>query len=192
MPLWSALQTKVYTYTNRPDLAAETLAALRRALRTAHQSGKYWRDLDQLTLTGSDPSLQVQSYSLSGTAVRAVATIKRWDLDEYFSPVAIDDLVDLDGYARVNVYWGMGTTINVRAQPADSQYRMTYYRWPTTSGAESVDSWILDLHEDTVICMAAATVLGIVGEQEIKSRMDQLAALGLADLQQDSLEVYGR
>ena len=192
MPLWTALQAKVYTYTNRSDLAAETLAALRRAIRTCHQSGKYWRDLDTLILSGLDPSLQVQTYSIAGTAVRQVAYLKKRNTDLYMNPITIEELMDLDGYPRTDVYWGFGVNINIRAAAPETQYEMAYYRWPNTTGIDSVDSWILEYHEDTVVCLAAATVLGLVGEQEIKARMDQLAALGITDLQQDSLEVHGR
>ena len=42
-----------------------------------------------------------------------------------------------------------------------------------------------------MVAWAASTVCAMVGEQEIKSRMDQLVAIGLADLVQDNVVAEG-
>jgi hypothetical protein len=163
------------------------------ALRTAHKSGKYWRDLSTTNLLNISTATAVQQVALTDAAgFRQVATLKYKDEDRYLNSVAVDDLVDLDGYVRSDVYWGMGAYLNIRAYSPVSAYTLTYYRWPSTTDASTVFSWILDDHEDLIVLLAASTVLGMLGEQEIKSRVDQLAGLAMADLQQDGLEIYGR
>ncbi len=193
MATLSSLQSAVYTYTNRPDLAAETLAAVKNAVRTAHKSGKYWKDLYSATVAGLPTDVATQNISnIYFTRLRAVATVRPTDREDlYFTPVAIDDLVDLDGYVRTNVYYGLGSDIKVRAASPVADYTITYYQWPLFTSTE-VTSWIVDEHEDLIALWAASTVLGMIGEQEIKGRMDQLALIAFADLQQDNIEIVGR
>jgi hypothetical protein len=166
---------------------------VRSAIRTAHKSGKYWKDLAVASLVGISTSDTTQTVALSTlTRPRAVATIRPTDRqDLYLTPVAIDDLVDSDGYVRTGIYYGLGAELKIRAANPVAAYTVTYYQWPLFTSTE-VTSWIVDEHEDLILLWAASTVLGMVGEQEIKSRMDQLALLAFADLQQDNIEVNGR
>lgn len=192
MPTWSSIQTEVYTLTNRPDLAAETLAAVRSAVRTAHTSAKYWKDLVAAPLVGIATSTPVQSIPLSAlTRPRAIASIQVTGQDIYLDPVTIDDLVDADGFVRTNKYWGLGAELKLRAENPVSAYTVCYYQWPFTD-ASNVTSWIVDDYRDLILFWAASTVLGMVGETEIRGRMDSLAAIAFADLQQDNIEVAGR
>ena len=192
MPTWSSLQSEVYTHTNRPDLAAETLAAVKSAVRTAHKSAKYWKDLVTTPLVGIDTSTAIQSIPLSAlTRPRSIATVQVTGQDIFLEPVTIDDLVDADGYVRTNKFWGLGAELKLRAANPVSAYTLCYYQWPLTD-ATNVTSWIVDNYPDLISFWAASTVLGIVGESEIRSRMDALAAIEFADLQQDNIEVIGR
>lgn len=195
MALWSDLQAKVYTLTDRPDLVNETLAALRLAVRTAHKSGKYWRDLNTYDTAVLSTTTSPQSFAVAGTVsrFRQIATIRdKNNPSVYFTEVRIDDIVDEDGYYRTDVYWAMGTMVYIRASNPSTQYTMEYYQIPVTTDASIVSSWIADEYEDAVVYLAAATVCGMVGEQEIKRTMEQLAALAIKDLQEDNIEITGR
>jgi len=192
MTTFASLQTKVYTYTNRPDLATETLAALKQAVRTAHKSGKYWKDLTTQTVSGLSTTSLPQTIDLSALSrPRAIAAVTPSGLAGSLDPIGLDDVIDVDGYTRTNVYWGLGNTLKVNPAESYSSYVITYYQWPLMDDT-NVTSWIVDSYEDLILLWAASTVLGMIGEQEIKGRLEQLAVVELQDLQQDNLEVYGR
>lgn len=193
MALWDDLRGEVKTIINKSTLDAEIDLAMRQAIRAAHKSGKYWRDLAEVSLTLPTTDA-VQSVDLSTYApnFRQTAYLKIADQDIYYSPVQIDDLVDADGFVRANIYWGLGASLKIRGESPMEQMKLCYYRYPIVSPLASMDSWIADQHRDLIVAWTASTILGMIGEQEIKGRMDTLAAIAFADLQQDNLEIHGR
>lgn len=194
MATWAELLDETYKLTKRPDAVILTEQHLRRAVRTAHKSGKYWRDLQVVQLTGL-PLTEVQEVTLATVAprLRAVASLtSAVNPRLVYDPVAIDDLLDHDGYLRTNVYWGLGTVLQVRAVAPEAELTLRYYQYPIVSPEASFNSWIAEEHSDVLVNLAAAAVLAAVGEQETARRIDGLAALLLADLQQDNLEIVGR
>lgn len=195
MSTWTDIRDEVVALTNRTSLTAETDIAIRNAIRTAHKSGKYWRDLVQVNVPlAVDSSNPIQSLDLSSVAprFRQVATLKYRDYDQYLTDVTIDDLLDNDDVPRNNIYYGLGATIKIRATAPQENYTLTYYQYPVVSPQDSLNSWVVDEHRDLIVLWAASTVLATVGEQEIKGRIDQLAAVAYADMQQDNLEIRGR
>lgn len=193
MSLWTEIYDEVIVWTGRPDRAAETNLAIRNAIRTAHKSGKYWRDLVEVTLTPTtDGDKQFVLLSDVAPRFRQVASLKYPDSEVHLDSVLIDDIIDADGYTRTNVYWGMGNKLVIRALEVQDTYKLTYYQYPIVSPTDDMDSWIADEHKDLIVLWAASTVLTLMGESEIKSRVDQLAAIAFADLQQDNLEIEGR
>lgn len=194
MALWDDLLEEVGTLTNRSHLVAESAIALRQAVRKAHASGRFWRDLVEVPVT-SLAIQQVQEISLDVHAprFRQTAYIKSNTLnDVYFNPVAIDDLLDADDYSRVNVYWGFGNTLRVRARMAEDNYLLAYYQYPITSPTAAFTSWIANEFRDLIVVNAALNVLGVVGEQEIKGTLERLAASLRAEFIQQNLEVAAR
>ena len=194
MSLWTDLLDEVYTLTNRPELVAETAIALRKAVRTAHASARFWRDLVEVPVTGlAVQQVQEISLDLYAPRFRQTAYIKSNSYtDLYFSPVTIDDLLDADGYGRVNAYWGFGNTLRLRAANVEDNYLLGYYQFPIVSPADSFTSWIVNEHRDYIVVSAALVVLGSIGEGEIKATMQQLAAGLRAELIQANLEVNAR
>ena len=197
MPTLAQLQTEVYTWTNRSTLSAETTLALRQAIRAAHKAAKFWRDLVVTTVTGV-PVNAVQSLDIPTqihARFRQAAYVKTPATEQYLDAVAIDDQRDHNGLQKQNIYYGLDTTLAIRAaSPADS-YEIGAYVYPDitflSNTANSTD-WIFNEHQDFVVLYAASTVLALIGEQEIKSRVDQLMAGALADLRSDNIEIYGR
>jgi hypothetical protein len=196
MPTWAELQSEVYTWTNRPTQIAETTLALKSAIRTVHKSGKFWRDLTkQNTGTLTLAALQPVSLTALSPRFRQMAYVKSTVQDLYLDPVTIDDQLDHNRLQRQNIYYGMGAEIMVRAANPEEAYECAFYTYPdmafVTNGTSSTD-WIYNDFQDLVVLWAASTILATIGEQEIKSRVDQLAAIMFADLIQDNLEVVGR
>jgi hypothetical protein len=182
----------VVAWTNRPSLVAETNLAIRQAVRTAHRAGTFPKDLCTLPLTVSTD--QVQQIDLSSVApdLRAIARVFPTDLDYEYKEVQVLDLFDNDGYARTDVFWLIGTNLMVRAAAPYSALSISYYRHPVLAPIENLSSWIAIEHQDLIILWAAATVLTFIGEQEIKTRVEQLAGGALRDLVSDSLFITAR
>lgn len=192
MATWAELQADVVTWTNRPTLVAETQLALRNAIRTAHRQGKFWRDLTTVPVTLV--ANQVQTLILTDTCprMRQLAYVKDIAHDGYLEEAQILDLLDSDGFPKNDVYWGIGDNLNIRSAYGSTSYEIAYYRQPVTTPPESIEDWLLRDYFDVVVLLAAASVLGSVGEQEIKSRVDALLLVAMADMVSDQLEVTGR
>lgn len=198
MPTWAELQGEVYAWTNRPTMVAETTAALKSAIRTVHKSGKFWRDLVLVTPTGLDTSAALQSLDIPAVVhprMRQVAYVKIPATGEYLDAVTIDDQLDHNRLQKQNVYYGIGNSLVIRAVAPQDSYEIAAYTYPdmafASSSANSTD-WIYNEFQELVVLWSASTILSMIGEQEIKSRVDQLAQIMFADLIQDNLEVQGR
>jgi hypothetical protein len=191
MTTWAELVTEVMTLTNRTQLIVETDIAIRNAIRTAHKSGKYWRDLKTAQITPTQGL--VQSFDLTSLPrMRQVAYLKSAEVDRYFTSATIDGLLDADGCALADIYWGLGNSLNIRARVPELTYELAYYAYPVVFPKEQLSSWIVDTHTDLIVLWAASSVLTAAGEQEIKKGIDQLAAISFVDLIQDNLEIQGR
>lgn len=190
MALMDDLVDDVVVWTNRPKLVSETQLALRNAIRAAHRLGKFWRDVVTTTVIPVDS--QIQSINLTDTCpnMRQLKYVKNVDTDFAFTEIDASDLLDHDGFRKDGVYWAMGNALSVRLNSSTSALEIAYYQQPATN--PPVLDWLLDQYRDVVILMAAGTVLGIIGEQEIKSRVDALFALAAQDLISDNIEATGR
>lgn len=193
MSLYSDIRDAVFVWTNRPDLTAETDYAIKQALRTAHRAATFYRDLTTTALTGQATG-QIQTIDLSASCpnYKQICFVKPTAADMWYSPIGILDVFDYDKVYKTDVYYGMGTSLILRASIPVDAITICYYRSPTTSPIASIDSWIADLHQDLVILWAAGTILAFVGEQEIKTRVESLAKLAYNDLIEDSIELVRR
>ncbi len=193
MSLYTDIYDAVIAWTNKPKMVTETNIAIKQALRTAHKAGGFYRDLVEVSLTGqATDALQTIDLSLAAPNYRQLAYVKPTGVELQYDPIEITDLFDADRRYRHDVYYGIGTNLMIRAASPSSDLTICYYRYPTVNPIESIDSWIADLHQDLVVLWSSATVLALVGEQEIKSRVDQLAKLAYNDLIEDSTTLVRR
>ncbi|TXH08470.1 MAG: hypothetical protein E6R04_10610 [Spirochaetes bacterium] len=193
MALWDDLVTEIGDITNRSELTAEIAICLRQAIRNAHRSHKFWKDLAVVSVTGLSADSVPQTFSIATKLpnFRQVAYVKSGSAEKYFKQVTIEDLLDTYGIARTDVYYAYGDTFVVRPYAAETSYDVCYYKQPILSPTSAVDSWIASEYRDVTVAWAASSLLATVGEQEIKSRMDQLTAVGFAQLVQDNVELDG-
>lgn len=191
MPSWAAMRDEVYIYTNRPELVAETTAALKNAIRTAHKSGKFWRDLVITNVATAIEQIQTVNLNDSCPRFRGLAYV-RDATEQHYKPTDIQDLLDADNYAKTNICYGIGTTLKIRAASPQETYEIAYYQYPAIDTGVEYTDWLMDQYDDLVYLWAAATILGTTGESEIKQRLEAMAAIGFADLLQDNIEITGR
>lgn len=192
MSTYTDIRDAVITWTNRPDLAAETDAAIKNAVRAAHRVNTFYKDLKEVPVTDL-PTDQLQQIDMSAVAAdcRKVFAVRPTGTDLYYTGCSSDDILDDYGLPKVDVYYGLGNYLVVRASAPVSEITITYYKKPTIEPISSLDSWIATEFPDLIIYWAAASVLALIGEQEIKQRVEALARLEAQNLQSDSLSIQG-
>lgn len=192
MSTYTDIFDDVVRWTKRPLLINETNMAIRQALRSAHKAGSFYRDLVQVPITGLSTSDAVQQIDLNTWApnFRQIATFGPTGYDIRLEEVEIRDLFQ-DGYPKTNVFYGMGTYLMVRAEQPFADYTLTYYTYPVVSPIEGISSWIAVNHQELIVLWAAATILTLVGEQEIKTRVEGLAKIAYDDLISDNVRMIG-
>lgn len=189
MSIYTDILADVVAFTNRPELTAETDVAIRQAIRTAHSAGSFWRDLVSLPITGLATDEAIQTIDLSSVAPRfkQLAYVGPTDSNLYYAPVDIKDQWDEYKQFKTDVCYGLGTNLILRPAAAAEDVTLVYWSFPVTSPIADTDSWIAEKFPDLISCWAAATILQMIGENEIKTRVEALAKLAYNDLIKDNL-----
>lgn len=194
MSQYTELVTDILAWTNRPDLTAEMNLGIKNAIRAAHRAGKLVRDL--VTVQVPLELAQIQSIDLTAapfTKVRQVLTVKPTDVDREYTGVDVLDLYDVDGYARTNIFYQIGTTLHIRADVPVELVDINYWQQPTIpTDLTTLNDWIVEEYSDLIVLWAAATVLAAAGEQEVKTRVEGLAKIAYDDFIADNLQTVGR
>lgn len=193
MSLYTDIQSAVFVWTNRPKLIAETDLAIKQALRTAHKAGSFYRDLVELVLT-LQPTTTIQQLDMSVLAprYRQLAYVKPTGADLIYKPITIQELMDQDGYFKTDIYYGVGQYLNIRANSPSADLTLCYYQYPTTNPIASIDSWIAEFHQDLIVLWASASILALIGETEVKTRVEALARIEFQRLIEDSTTIERR
>lgn len=195
MSLYTEIQTEVFFWTNRRTMVAETDMAIRAAIRKAHRAASFYRDLQTVSVPVSTlTSEQTVDLSASCPLYRQLYTVKPTTPAGavQYEDADVRDLLDADGFLKYNVYWVVGTTLSIRPSVAYDSVDITYYKRVNVDDLNTLDDWIATEHKDLIVLWAAASILAIVGEQEVKTRVEGLAKMAYDDLIGDSMEIIGR
>lgn len=211
MATLDSLAADVYTLTNRPDLVAETLVSLKKAIRKFHGAETFKRDLavERIDMTAQTPLAANQyRWSLalslfpSFRRFKAVnfppelipsynttpAPLRDWTagfkLDTVFHEIAPDNLFDRYGYERQNYFFITGSTVLVKAGWYVDFLDFTYYKWPVIPALTSdpVTSWIVNEYPDCIVEEAAGAVFKMIGKDDEFNRFAGLFADNLVIL----------
>lgn len=189
MSQYSDLIAEITSYTSRPDLVSEMDTAIRRAIRAAHLAGKWV--YDQVTVDVPVTREQIQVIDLRASPFerfRIARVVKPTELDFEYELIDNLDLFDADRIPRSDVAYVIGNNLHVRAGYPVTSVSVTYVQLPLIPlNLTELDDWILSTYPDAIILHSAATVLAMIGEQEIKQRVEQLRADAWAELQRDAL-----
>lgn len=194
MALWDDLLVEIYAITSRPDLVTETAMSLRKATRNVHASGRFWRDAIAVPLSGVVVA-QVQDVNLELYAPRfrkVISLTAGSNVDHFLTPVNIDELLDNDNYARTNIFWGLGTSLRIRAASPNTDYILTYLRYPEVFPAAAYATWIANEFRDLLVLKAAIAVLNLSGEQEMIPRFSEMVNEMQRELVQANIEIIAR
>lgn len=191
------LIAEVYTLTGRPDLVAETSAAVRKATLKMHGVDFFYRDLQEEVIAFATPAYK-QQYDLQANIpnYRGIKYLREWSAAPTGKELMLDliepDAV-LDEYLRerTNVYYVAGTSLNIKADRMLSTLVIGYYRRPETS-TNLFSSWIALEQPFAIIEEAAANVFHMIGHESAKVTYQALARDQIVLLKQNYLEVQAR
>lgn len=173
-----------------------TDSALRSAFRTVHKQNKFWRDLAEYEVTPVLSSFDDTTYEIdisTYTNWRDLAYLKpSSDTNVDFEVVTPTDLLDSDRLIRTNVVWGFGSTLRMRSSyDTDETYKLGYYKYPTVFPTNQFADWAVDQNIDVFIRLAAVEILGALGENEMKTTIQQMALSQLRQFISDNLVLKG-
>jgi len=185
----------VYTVTNRSDMVAETLLAVKSATLTAHHSDFYPKDLFEVGIQWNPIAYQ---QSLEYRTI-----IARWRSFKYLRKVAytatsttpgklfkmITPSQSLDSYGieQENICYLAGEVINIRSDTKDTYMLLGCYLHPDLSDT-TFTSWVALDHPYAIIFGAAALIFKSIGWDEQSAQanqtmMQQLALIRLSNIQ---------
>jgi hypothetical protein len=164
------LQQEVITLTNRPDLAAETLLAVRQSTLALHQMDYWWKDVKESGISFSTPEyLQEIEYRPIIPRFRALKYVRKSDVSgaglEMITVVQPESVLDAYGTNRVDVAYAAGQSIEIRSSTLLQYCILGYYEHPNITPT-GFSSWIAEDHPYAIVFEAAEKVFKMIGKSE--------------------------
>lgn len=164
------LQQEVYSITNRPDLVAETLTAVRQSTLALHQSDFYWKDIYE---TGISFSASAYNQELEFRTIlprfRALKYLRKSDstgaAGAFFDVVQPESVLDNYGADRTNVCYAAGASIEIKSSTQFQYALLGCYLHPDIT-VLGFDSWIANDHPYAIVYEAAEKVFKMIGKTE--------------------------
>jgi hypothetical protein len=190
------LIAEVYTITNRPDLVAQTLTAVRSATLKLHQSDYYYKDLRE-TGVSFVSALYVQQleYRPLFPKWRALKYVRKTDAagtdtGAFLELVVPENVLDNYKQNRNDICYVAGEVIQIRSSTQLQYIILGRYDSPdiTQSG---YSSWIALDHPYAIVFEAASTVFKMIGDTDQFAAYTQLAGMQLVELRNSNILAAG-
>ncbi len=164
------LQQEVYTLTNRPDLVAETLLAVRQSTLALHQSDFFWRDLQETGISfPTSAYTQELEYRSIIPLFRSLKYLRKANADStvgaFFTVVSPESVLDSYGVDRTDVCYAAGASIEIKSSTQFQYAVLGYYANPNIVPA-NYNSWIALDHPYAIVFEAAEKVFKMIGKSE--------------------------
>jgi hypothetical protein len=190
------LIAEVYTITNRPDLVAQTLTAVRSATLKLHQSDYYYKDLREQGVSFLTAEyLQQLEYRTLFPKWRALKYIRKTDsagtdTGRFFEIIPPENVLDDYKLNRSNVAYVAGELIQLRS---DTQFQyMIVGRYDNPDITQvGYDSWIALDHPYAIVFEAASTVFKMIGDTDQFAAYTSLAGMQLIELRNTNVQAIG-
>ena len=187
------LVNEVYTITNRPDLVAETTAAVKAATLKAHQTDFYYKDILEIPVEfPSDAYIQALEYRAIVPLYRALSYLRLTDSTGIDTGPLLDictphETIDNYGVNKTNIAYVAGQVIQIRADAKFQYIFLGCYVHPSIVDA-TYNSWIANEHPYAIIFDACATIFKMIGfDEQAKMYRDmvneQLAEVKISNIQ---------
>ena len=191
------LQAEVYTLTNRPDLVAQTLAAVRAATLKVHSADYYYRDIFEtgIVFTSAEYLQQIE-YKTLITRWRALKYIRKSDASGdcegvYLEVLSIPEMVEDDyGINKSDVCYVAGTVVNIKSSTELQYAILGCYIQPDITVA-GYDSWIARDYPYAIVFEAAAMVFKMIGDTEQFAAYTSLAMQMSNDVKISNVQAVG-
>lgn len=192
----SELLAEVYTLTNRPDLVAQTLSAVRAATLKIHQSDYYYKDIEEFGVAFSSAAyVQQLEYRTLKPRWRALKYLRRTnsagtEQGVIYDIIVPENVLDSDQLNRTNVCYVAGDVIQIRSA-AELQYLIVgCYLNPNITQA-GYDSWVALDHPYAIVFEAASNVFKMVGDTDQFNAYSQLANTQIAEVRMSNIQAQG-
>jgi hypothetical protein len=178
MATLNELIADVYTITNRPDLVAETLLAVKKATLKAHHSDFYDKDVFETGIQWATPAfIQSLDYRTLVPRWRHLKFLRKYDATgetpgDFFTILTPDQTLDSYGVSKENVCYLAGEMIEIRSDEEDQYMLLGCYRHPDIT-TENFSSWIALDHPYMIVYEAAASIFKTIGFDEQVAAMRQ-------------------
>lgn len=196
MTTFTEICDEVYTLTSRPDLVADTKAAVKAATLWAHGADFMPKDLYEVPITwDSAKFLQEFNYKSEIPRWRALSYLRKFDFasdtpGEFFDILEPQDVLDQYGADKPNVCYLAGVYLKVRSTQEFSGALLGCYVHPNvTEGGYS--SWIADENMWPLVYKAASTVFKVIGLVERANGMESVAMEHLASIVRSNILAEG-
>lgn len=192
----SELIAEVYTLTNRPDLVAQTLSAVRAATLKIHQSDYYYKDLFEtgISFTSAEYLQQIEFRNLiphwrafKYLRKTDVTGTQQGDLIELIPPESVLDDYSLN---RSNVCYVAGAVIQVRSSTQLQYALLGCYVNPNITEL-GYNSWVALDHPYAIVFEAASTVFKMIGDTDQFAAFTQLSGLQIAEVRGSNIQAQG-
>lgn len=191
------LITEVYIITNRPDLVAQTLTAVRSATLKLHQLDYFYKDIYETGVDLLTPAyLQQLEYRTLVPRWRALKYLRKTDSTghqdgAFLEVLAIPEMVE-DAYRinRNDVCYVAGEVIQIRSSTELQYVLLGCYRNPDITQA-GYNSWIALDHPYAIVFEAASTVFKMIGDTDQFAAYTMLAREQAAELSMSNIQAIG-
>jgi len=191
---FSDTKALVQAITNRPDLAALEANKINAAVRMISLSGKYWRDLQEITLgaaEGVSPTAYIQSLAIP-SRLRHTVYLAYPDAanNPTISSKDITEIITKEGAALTDLYYMSGALLHIRHSVLTPTFLMGYYEYPVALVADGDTNWILELMPELVADLAASLALNAIGNKDNATLVNTIAGGELSILVADTLDKH--
>lgn len=186
---FNQLVEEVVTLVKRNDRQAEIQSAIRSATLKAHRKDFYYRDLSESGVQFKEPDFiqNFQPTQIFGSRFRKLKYIRYWNYDvpsstgygapgDLLTPIDIENIKDLYGYTKTDVYYMAGELIQIRTARPLSHCLVGVYLNPVIATPETYQSWIADMYPYAIIYEAARQVFMRIGRPADAQSMASLVA----------------
>lgn len=178
---FTELVAEVYKLTNRPDLEAETKAAIKAATLKAHMTDFYSKDIFETGIAFSSPAYkQSLDYISLISNFRALKYIRRVedefdDAGAFFEVITPEEVLTSYGSNKTDIAYIAGRVVELRASVEFSKALIGCYVLPLTT-EENFSSWVASLYPYAIINEATRKVFKTIGYDEQAATYEKLVA----------------
>lgn len=199
----AALLTETYALTARPDLVAETTAAVKAATLKMHQCEYFPKDIYETGIQFSSSAyIQQLAYKSVVPLWRSLKYLRKFDITKasndssagtpgiQFKLISPEISLDSYGVEKVDVVYLAGLNLSIKSSAPFQYALLGCYVLPDITDA-NFSSWIADEHPYAIEFEAARVVFKTIGHDEESRAYDALVAEQVANLKTSQILAVG-